>query len=336
MARRLSTRTFGIRIGPALLALVIAGAGVLAGGPAGPEVAEATPAATSSQVIAVASPTAGSSYATLTAWQRNSNGSWTAVVGPIAARVGSKGIGSAREGSRLTPAGTFALDQAFGRLANPGTRLPYFTTDRYDWWDENPASRTYNLHVRRSTSPGGASENLYNAGTAYNYAVNFAYNPTRIPGKGSAFFLHVGTGSATAGCVSIDQASLRTILRWLDPHRHPVIDIRVGSAWRPKVATTLTQTTPARIVRAGTSTALTGALVAATGQRIVGLPVQIWAASHGGHNWVHLGDARTNASGVYRYVLVPTSAKDYRVRWPGTHVWAAAASRAIMIKAVSR
>jgi len=203
----------------AVLALLMSFSGVGRTGTAAASVAAmsaATPPSSSRQVVTVAAPTAGSTYATLTGWQRNTNGSWTRQIEPTPARVGARGIGQASEGSRLTPAGTFPLDQAFGRLANPGTRLPYFTTDWLDWWDENPASASYNLHVRRSTSPGGGSENLYAAGTAYNLAINMAYNPTRIPGRGSAFFLHVGTGSATGGCVSIDQGSLQTIMRWLD------------------------------------------------------------------------------------------------------------------------
>jgi L,D-peptidoglycan transpeptidase YkuD (ErfK/YbiS/YcfS/YnhG family) len=320
-----------------ILAMVVAtiatGFGGTAAGAAAASAA-ATPTAGSRQVIAVSAPAAGSSQATLNAWQRNSNGSWTRILGPVAARVGSAGVGAAREGSRLTPAGTFALDQAFGRLADPGTRLPYFKTDRLDWWDENPASATYNLHVRRSSSPGGASENLYAAGTAYNYAINCAYNPSRIPGKGSAFFLHVGTGSATAGCVSIDQGAVRTILRWLDPRQHPVIDIRIGAAWAPKTPTTLTQTTPARTVASGTTTSLTGALVSATGQRLGGMTTQIWARAHGGVNWAHLGNARTAANGSYRYTFVPNGAKDYQVRWPGGGAWSGSSSRVILIRTV--
>lgn len=284
------------------------------------------------QVVTVAAPAAGASYATLTAWQRNSNGSWTRTVAPIAARVGAAGIGQASEGSKLTPAGTYPLDQAFGRLANPGTRLPYFSTDWLDWWDENPASATYNLHVRRSTSPGGASENLYAAGTAYNLAVNIASNPTRIPGRGSAIFLHVGTGSATAGCVSIDQSSLRTIMRWLDPAQHPVIDIRVGVAWKPKTPTTLTQTTPSRSVAAGQGSALTGTLRTVTGQNLGGMTTQIWARAHGGVNWAHLGDARTTSAGAYRWSFKPTGAKDYQVRWPGTSAWTASTSVVVVIR----
>ena len=52
----------------------------------------------------------------------------------------------------------------------------------------------------------------YNAGVnpepmhnvpVYNYAAVIAYNLTRTPGAGSAIFLHVGDGQATAGCVSL-------------------------------------------------------------------------------------------------------------------------------------
>ena len=42
-------------------------------------------------------------------------------------------------------------------------------------------------------------------------------------GAGSAFFLHVTNGEATAGCVSIPEASLVSIMRWLNPSVHPRI-----------------------------------------------------------------------------------------------------------------
>ena len=37
---------------------------------------------------------------------------------------------------------------------------------------------------------------------------------TRVPGAGSAIFLHVGTGGPTAGCVSVPAAALVALLRW--------------------------------------------------------------------------------------------------------------------------
>lgn len=207
--------------------------------------ATASPAPASSSQLVTVNAAAGSSYATLSAWQRGAGGNWVRVFGPLAARVGANGIGPASEGSSYTPRGTFPLNVAFGRRANPATAMPYFQTDPADWWDENPASPTYNMHVRRSSSPGGASENLYDTGTAYNYAVNIGYNLARTPGAGSAFFLHVNTGESTAGCVSIDETTLAAVLRWLTPAQHPYIDIRIGAALSPTPQLSSAQATKA-------------------------------------------------------------------------------------------
>jgi L,D-peptidoglycan transpeptidase YkuD (ErfK/YbiS/YcfS/YnhG family) len=43
------------------------------------------------------------------------------------------------------------------------------------------------------------------------------YNTARIPGRGSAMFLHVDTGHATNGCVSLPRAELVRLLRRLRP-----------------------------------------------------------------------------------------------------------------------
>jgi L,D-peptidoglycan transpeptidase YkuD (ErfK/YbiS/YcfS/YnhG family) len=37
--------------------------------------------------------------------------------------------------------------------------------------------------------------------------------------------LHVGTGGATAGCVSLPSAELLKVLRWLKPAANPTITI---------------------------------------------------------------------------------------------------------------
>lgn len=180
-----------------------------------------------SQVITVVAPSSDSTTAQVTAWQRESDGSWSAVVGPVAAYIGSQGIGQASEDAARTPAGTYSLTQAFGRSANPGTALPYFQSGPNDWWDGNSDSPTYNEHTQ-GDDPGGDSENLYYAGPLYDYAINIDYNTAGTPGSGSAFFLHVSGGSETEGCVSIDAADLVQILRWLTPAASPVIVLGVG------------------------------------------------------------------------------------------------------------
>jgi L,D-peptidoglycan transpeptidase YkuD (ErfK/YbiS/YcfS/YnhG family) len=73
-----------------------------------------------------------------------------------------------------------------------------------------------------------ASENLYAAGSVYDFAAVIDYNRGGTPGAGSAFFLHVSNGAPTAGCVAIDGGSLAALLRWLDPGASPRIAIGVG------------------------------------------------------------------------------------------------------------
>jgi L,D-peptidoglycan transpeptidase YkuD (ErfK/YbiS/YcfS/YnhG family) len=75
--------------------------------------------------------------------------------------------------------------------------------------------------------PAGANPEPMHNVPVYNYAAVIAYNLARTPGAGSAIFLHVGDGHATAGCVSLPQAQLRKIIRWLTPTSDPVIAMGV-------------------------------------------------------------------------------------------------------------
>lgn len=191
--------------------------------------------AQTSQMIVVSAPKATDTTATLTAFERGADKSWKPVpgLGPTKAFLGSLGMGEPKDNVYRTPQGTFPLDQAFGRLANPGTKMPYIKVDRQDWWDSNMKSPTYNTHVRQVASPGGDSENLYDSGPVYDYAVNMAHNPQRTPGKASAMFLHVTNGEPTMGCVAIDKEIMRKVLVWLDPSKSPKITIGVNQAQPP-------------------------------------------------------------------------------------------------------
>lgn len=207
--------------------VAIIGAVLLSMAPAVPAAAEpASPQTT--QWIVVGVPEASATTGTLTAYQRVGQ-EWKAVLGPTEAKVGKLGIGAPADGVYRTPEGTFAFDQAFGRQPNPGTKLPYFQADDQDWWDEDADSPTYNTHVRSVESPSGITENLYDSGPVYDYAVNMAVNPQRIPGKVSGIFLHVTDGNPTWGCVAIGRDEMRSILTWLDPAADPRITVGVGT-----------------------------------------------------------------------------------------------------------
>ena len=98
------------------------------------------------QVVTVVAPSPGAATATVTACSRSASG-WTAVIGPVQANIGPDGVGPASEATSVTPAGVHPLTQAFGRQVNPGTRLPYFQTDRLDWW----RPRTARSRVQRAS-----------------------------------------------------------------------------------------------------------------------------------------------------------------------------------------
>lgn len=76
------------------------------------------------------------------------------------------------------------------------------------------------------------------------------------PGRGSAIFLHIWRrdgGAPTAGCTSLPEASLTTLLHWLQPAERPVYALLTADgwaqygaewglpAWRPSATTPVTE-----------------------------------------------------------------------------------------------
>jgi L,D-peptidoglycan transpeptidase YkuD (ErfK/YbiS/YcfS/YnhG family) len=209
---------------------------------------------TAGQVIVVTAPSWRSTTATLRAYERDRKGGWREVMGATPARLGWSGLYLAderRQGTGKTPAGTFAIPRAFGRLADPGTQLPYRKFDRDDAWTYNPARpATYNVFQTSRAGwagYGGYAEHLWSYGSQYNYVAVMDYN---LPGgpirtgadgvrraaqpadtkAGGGIFLHVTNGKVTAGCVAIPERAMRDVLRWLDPDRKPVIVVGPESA----------------------------------------------------------------------------------------------------------
>jgi L,D-peptidoglycan transpeptidase YkuD (ErfK/YbiS/YcfS/YnhG family) len=193
---------------------------------AGPQAAT-TNAATTTQLITVTAASYGTTYATLRAY-RLTGGKRVEVFGPWTARVGYNGVarpGAKREGDGTTPSGTYGFGFFFGVDPNPGVGFSYRHAYPYDYWDDDPASPRYNEWVDTRTQNAGRAPEPMHQLPAYGYAAVIAYNTARVPGRGSAIFLHVGTGGATAGCVSLPAAELLDVLRWLKPAGNPRITI---------------------------------------------------------------------------------------------------------------
>jgi L,D-peptidoglycan transpeptidase YkuD (ErfK/YbiS/YcfS/YnhG family) len=181
------------------------------------------------QLITVTTPSSGDTYATFTAYKRAGK-RWQRVLGPWTARIGRNGFappGQKREGDGRTPSGTFRFGFFFGALPNPGVRFHYRQSHPYDYWDDDPASPSYNEWVNALRASPGLNPEPMDV-TAYDYGAVIGYNTARTPGLGSAIFLHQNIGIATAGCITLPIGELLAVLRWLNPARSP--RIRMGVA----------------------------------------------------------------------------------------------------------
>lgn len=190
--------------------------------------AAARPVPVVRQLIKVTSASPADTYARFVAYRRV-RGRWFKVFGPWTARVGYNGIappGKKREGDGRTPSGIYGFSFFFGVRPNPGVAFRFRHAFGYNVWDDDPSSPRYNEWVDERTANPGVDPEPMDQTPAYDYAAVIAYNTARVPGRGSAIFLHVGTDSPTAGCVSLPVGKLLRVLRWLKPDRSPRIKIR--------------------------------------------------------------------------------------------------------------
>ncbi|HEX6500417.1 MAG TPA: L,D-transpeptidase family protein [Micromonosporaceae bacterium] len=165
----------------------------------------------------------GSSHATVATLVRVGD-DWRAALPPMPARIGELGFSDEHvEGVPSTPIGVYPIgDTMFGIEPDPGVRYPYHRVVEGDHWDSNSDSPTYNTFVP-GRDPGAGSEALWRFHPAYRHFAVIGYNMPAVPGKGSAIFLHEGTGGPTAGCVSLGRDDLVAVLTWLDPTASPRI-----------------------------------------------------------------------------------------------------------------
>ena len=160
----------------------------------------------------------GGSSCTVSFHIKDSKGKWKQQFS-IAGDNGSKGISyNKREGDKKTPAGLYSFTLSFGIKADPGAILPYRKITDYDYWVDDVGSIYYNSWVNSKETPGEySSEHLIDHNPSYNYALNISYNSDRIPGKGSAMFLHGYNGTGrTTGCIAISEKCMKTLIQTID------------------------------------------------------------------------------------------------------------------------
>ncbi len=140
------------------------------------------------------------------AWKRT--GSWRG-------HLGAKGwTDDHHEGDLRTPAGTYTLSDAGGRLADPGTQLPYHRSSRF-----------------LPTGSGVFGDSLEGS---FDYVIAIDFNrrtgvspldKTQPLGeeRGGGIWLHVDHDGPTHGCVSVPREGMTALLRALRPTDNPVV-----------------------------------------------------------------------------------------------------------------
>ncbi len=150
---------------------------------------------------------------------RVSSGRYVVQQGPYAGHVGRNGVaapGAKREGDGRTPYGSYPMRGGFGIYANPGLASWLVTSSR-DVWVDDSRSALYNTRQRTPVNFRWSSAERLRLSPPYNYAQVIGYNERRVPGRGSAIFLHVDQARGTAGCVSLSTSSLVAVMRWQKP-----------------------------------------------------------------------------------------------------------------------
>ncbi len=171
------------------------------------------------QVIEIASNGMGRTHATARTYGKGGE-RWRVVHRAMPAWLGWGGLAHAATrvaGDGTTPIGDYGFAFDFGSRADPGV-------DGFEWRHLRPGdcwagTRTnYNRWVERRPCAPEDEDLWLNAGLAYRYAAVIDFNYEHpVFGRGSGIFLHVSHHGPTAGCVSLPEADLLGVLRWMRP-----------------------------------------------------------------------------------------------------------------------
>ena len=121
--------------------------------------------------------------------------------------VGKNGIKKNKiEGDKKTPKGIFEIGNVYfrkDRCKKPTTKLRCIPIKKsMGWCDDKNDKESYNKLIRISKKI--KYEKLYRKDHKYDFLIPISYNlKKRIPGKGSAIFLHLTKDyKANAGCIA--------------------------------------------------------------------------------------------------------------------------------------
>jgi L,D-peptidoglycan transpeptidase YkuD (ErfK/YbiS/YcfS/YnhG family) len=169
------------------------------------------------QVLIATGPGVNTTTVQVTLYTRTTGNTWTAGTTWRGHNGDAGWIPEAQHtaGDLRSPIGVFTLTDAGGQEADPGTKL------------------SYDHSVSGFVSPGTGFDGESLA-DAFHYVIAINYNhvagtsplstdwPLGVD-RGHGIWIHVDHGGPTHACISIPEQDMVTLLRTLDPAKHPVI-----------------------------------------------------------------------------------------------------------------
>lgn len=202
----------------------------------------ATPLDSVDQLIVSVAPAWDSSSGKLQRFERSGDG-WKPVGPAFAVLYGKNGLVWGRgvmgtdesgphksEKDKRAPAGVFRIGKIYTYDSElpKGSNYPFHTVTKADAWIDDPTHPQYNQHVviddPENPPAWFAKQKMRHGDFAYRWLVEIRHNadPPEA-GSGSAIFFHIRRGPQrpSAGCTTMAEESLVTLIRWLRAEKNP-------------------------------------------------------------------------------------------------------------------
>ncbi len=137
-----------------------------------------------------------------------------------------------KEGDGKSPAGVFALAEAFGFAPTAEAewvKLPYVRiTEKWECVDDAD-SRYYNHVVANDKVDRvdwDSSEKMLAVGEEYRWGIVVKHNMKPVQaGCGSCIFIHIwkDAETGTSGCTAMKRENMEALLRWIDAEKKPLL-----------------------------------------------------------------------------------------------------------------
>ena len=133
--------------------------------------------------------------------------------------VGKKGLNyNKNEGDYSTPKGIFNLRKLYfrkDRVDITNCKIDKKVIKKNMAWCDDPNHKKYNEEIKILNK--NYKEHLYRKDNKYDYIISINHNEKKIPGKGSAVFIHLTKNyKPTAGCVALKRKDFEILLKLID------------------------------------------------------------------------------------------------------------------------